>query len=213
LASGLAAALMISISPSGSFLAGFLVLLTWFFDRADGQLARRQDTSTPFGAWLDANVDEVVDVAWHVGIAIALASMTFSAWPWMALSAFLAGKYLFMYSLAAEEWQTPATIPLNSVASTDDGVVVKKPRTRKRKQTIKIAQPESEPVTIPIPQWLTTRALYHLPANADVRVHALAFAAIFGLGGVELLLFAAYYNVRWIVRYVLVARRLYGGVA
>ncbi|MBI3462247.1 MAG: CDP-alcohol phosphatidyltransferase family protein, partial [Planctomycetes bacterium] len=90
LAAGCAAALLVSMSPSGSLLAGCLVLLAWFFDRADGQLARRQGTSTPFGAWLDANVDELVDVAWHAAIAVGMASTTFSSWPWVALAGFLA---------------------------------------------------------------------------------------------------------------------------
>jgi phosphatidylglycerophosphate synthase len=190
LAAGLTAALLISVSPTGSLLAGCLVLLAWFFDRADGQLARRQQTCTAFGAWLDANVDELMDVAWHIAIAVAAASTTFSAWPWIALAAFLAGKYLFMYGLAAEEWQHG-----NEHSS--------------------IAQGEGR--ADGMPAWTRAvqryRWLYHLPANADVRVHMLALAIAAGLGGFELVLFAGYYNLRWVLRYALVAQRLCGGPA
>jgi phosphatidylglycerophosphate synthase len=189
LAAGCGAALLMSMSPGGSLLAGCLALMAWFFDRADGQLARRQRTATPFGAWLDANVDELLDVAWHAAIALALASTTFSSWPWAALAAFLAGKYLFMYSLAAEEWQADGEGPRPS------------------------GQGPGPEASNGIPDWSRYRWLYHLPANADIRLHVLAFAVAAGLGGVQLLLFAAYYNVRWIVRYALVAQRLCGGAA
>jgi hypothetical protein len=50
-----------------------------------------------------------------------------------------------------------------------------------------------------------------LPGNADVRVHLLVLALATGYLGVELALVAVYYNLRWLVRYALVARRL-GGV-
>lgn len=191
LAAGCAAALLISMSPAGSLLAGCLVLLAWFFDRADGQLARRQQTATPFGAWLDANVDELLDVAWHAAIAVAVATTTFSSWPWVALAAFLAGKYLFMYGLAAEEWQTVDEGRGSRVEGRGSDDV--------RRLAL---DPRLSSLYVP------TRRLYHLLANADVRVHALAFAVTAGLGGVELVLFAAYYNLRWIARYVLVAQRL-----
>jgi hypothetical protein len=55
------------------------------------------------------------------------------------------------------------------------------------------------------------RWLYHLPANADVRIHLAAAAAYLGYWGVELGLIAVYYQLRWLARYVLVARRLRGG--
>ena len=53
-------------------------------------------------------------------------------------------------------------------------------------------------------------ALYHLPANADVRVHLLAGAMACGLLAAELAFVAVYYNFRWLARYALVARRLGG---
>ena len=56
------------------------------------------------------------------------------------------------------------------------------------------------------------RRLYHLPGNADVRLHMTVLALLTGAIVLELAFLAAYYNVRWIVRYPLVARRL-GGAA
>lgn len=54
------------------------------------------------------------------------------------------------------------------------------------------------------------RRLYHAPGNADVRVHLLAAALLGGWLTAELALVAAYYNLRWVVRYGLVARRRAG---
>ncbi len=50
--------------------------------------------------------------------------------------------------------------------------------------------------------------LYHLPANADVRVHLAMVAAYCGAWSLELGAIAIYYQLRWLARYVLVARRL-----
>jgi phosphatidylglycerophosphate synthase len=173
------AALVIAWRPAAMPVAALFVLAYWFFDRADGQLARRQHSVSAWGAWLDANVDELVDVGLHVAIAAAVAATATASWPWCLLIAFLAGKYLFMYGLTTEEQ-----------ADEEPG-------------------PAGAGIIVPQQTGLLHR-LYHLPGNADVRVHLLAAAVATGLLTTELALVAAYYNVRWIVRYGLVARRLRG---
>jgi phosphatidylglycerophosphate synthase len=55
------------------------------------------------------------------------------------------------------------------------------------------------------------RHVYHLPGNADVRVHLLVAALLTGWLTAELACVAIYYNLRWMARYALVARR-WGGV-
>ena len=47
-------------------LAAALVL-----DTSDGHLARLQGTASEFGRWLDANLDELGDMALHAAIAWA----------------------------------------------------------------------------------------------------------------------------------------------
>jgi hypothetical protein len=54
------------------------------------------------------------------------------------------------------------------------------------------------------------RTLWHLPGNADVRLHLLIVALLGGWLTSELAVVAAYYNLRWIAGYLLVARRLGG---
>ncbi len=54
------------------------------------------------------------------------------------------------------------------------------------------------------------RTIWHLPGNADVRLHLLIVALLSGWLTVELAVVAAYYNLRWIAGYLLVARRLGG---
>jgi len=174
---GAVAAAALLWRPELAPAAAVLVLGAWFLDRADGQLARRQGTVSAWGTWLDANVDELLDVGLHVAVAAAAASQTGSSWPWSLLIAFVGGKYLFMHGLATEAHVA------GEAPGSSDGVSAA--------------------------GWL--RGAYHLPGNADVRVHLLAVALATGWLTVELAMVATYYNLRWIARYVLVARRL-GGV-
>lgn len=178
---GLAACGLLFWQPTWTPLAAVLVLAAWFCDRTDGQLARQQQTVTAFGAWLDGNVDELLDVAWHVATAAVLAGWSQATWPWLLVLAFVAGKYLFMHSLATEEHFGPKeperAETVNKKRSTLGGLL---------------------------------RTLWHLPGNADVRIHLLLAALATGYLTPELALVAVYYNLRWIVRYGLVARRLGG---
>jgi phosphatidylserine synthase len=209
LIAAVAAAGVLQWRPEAMPTAAALVLLYWFFDRADGQLARRQGTVSAWGAWLDGNVDELVDVGLHVAAAAVVASQVAATWPWLLLVAFLAGKYLLMYGLALEE---------SAERSSDQSEHMRSPKT--------LAPGGSrgflgEPRAVDQPpasaggygvlasrgpmSWL--RRAYHLPGNADVRTHMLVLALVGGWLAVELALVAVYYNLRWIVRYVLVARR------
>ena len=182
IAAAAAAAVLVG-RPGAMPVAGVLVLICWFFDRADGLLARRQQTASARGAWLDANVDELVDVGLHVAVAAVAASATSSSLPWFLLIAFLAGKYLLMYGLTVEE-------TFEHEAGQSHG---RHPET--------VEQPNAS-------GWL--RKMYHLPGNADVRIHILVAALATGWLTAELALVAFYYNLRWIVRYALVPRRLGG---
>lgn len=172
-----AAGILLVAQPRLTPLAGLLVLTAWLCDRADGLLARRQNSETAFGAWLDANIDELVDVGLHAASCYAAAWLTGSRLPYLFFAAFVAGKHLFMYSVASErEIETTNRAPA--------------------------ASPRS-----------TLGRLYHLPSNADVRTHLLAIALFTGALTIELALVAAYYNLRWIARYALVAGRLAGSAA
>lgn len=178
LVAGLAAAALIARGSDSLIYAAMLVLLAWFCDRADGQLARRQQTASRWGAWFDANVDELLDVAWHVAVAAAVAERIGPSLGFTLLAAFLGGKYLFMYGLSVEPpEQSTSAAPAKSAHTTyyKQGLL---------------------------------RSLYHAPANADVRVHLLVAALATGWLTAELTAVAAYYNLRWSARYVLVARRL-----
>ena len=144
-----------------------MVLAAWFFDRADGILARRLGTSDRAGAWLDANTDEIIDLGLQSTVAVAAARATGSHWPFIWLVVFLLSKYLLMHGMSSEH----------------DG--------NKNIQTADDLQPQN---------WL--RWLYHLPGNADVRVHLLVAALLTGWLTEQLAVVAVYYSLRWIVRYV-----------
>ncbi len=180
---GSLAAAVLVWRPELAPVSAALVLGAWFFDRADGALARRQNTVSAWGAWLDANVDELLDVGLHVAVAAAAASQTASNIPWFLLIGFVGGKYLFMHGLAMERQMTTDDLAPSEGAAT------------------------AEPA-YPLARRL--QALYHLPGNADVRVHLLAAALATGWFSVELWIVAVYYNLRWLARYALVARQLGG---
>jgi len=163
--------------PARAPWAAAPILLAWFFDRTDGLLARRQATVSPRGAWLDANLDELIDLGFQIAVASVAATRTGTAWPWGLLIAFLAGKYLFLHGLREENAQEDSSS--------------------------KSKQEES-------PRRGLTKWLYHLPGNADIRLHALVVMVLFGWLTAELAAVALYYNLRWIARYGLVVQRLEG---
>lgn len=174
----LAAAILLRL-PHAAPAAAFCVLAAWFCDRVDGLYARLTGQATAWGAWLDANVDELSDVGLQAAVAAAAAAAAASQLPWLCFAGFLAGKYLFVFSLRCDE----------TIEEKQENSLHKK--------------------TAPAPPGLWRR-LYHLPGDADVRVHLLIFALLTGYLTTELALLAAYYNLRWIARYPLAARRLGG---
>jgi phosphatidylglycerophosphate synthase len=193
-----AAAAVLVCRPNLAPAAALLVLLAWFFDRADGQLARLQGTASRLGAWFDANLDELEDLGLHAAVAATVSWQYAAAWPWALLVAFLAGKYLFMYGLAAEE-------TFSDRSPSGKGGRHLLPEWPDQPSVGARCFAQKVPATFSRLAWL-----YHLPANADVRVHLLVGAMACGWLAAELAFVAAYYNFRWLVRYVLVARRLGG---
>lgn len=176
----LLSAMSLVLLPQLPWLAGIGVLLAWFADRLDGCLARLTQSSSEWGAWFDANIDEFSDVLWHLALGYASTQLLQSQWPWVFVVGFLAGKYLFFYSM--------------------HGVT--------GEQRPSAASPSSAKVSV-------GKQVYHLPGNADVRIHLLAscllLAAWFpSVLVLEIALVAVYYNLRWILRYPLMYSRLKG---
>ncbi|MEZ6069142.1 MAG: CDP-alcohol phosphatidyltransferase family protein [Pirellulales bacterium] len=180
---------LLVIRPEAYMFAAPLVWGGWLMDRLDGAVARRQRSTSRWGAWLDANLDEAGDLALQLGVASAAAAQ----WPataatvWGLLVVFIAAKYLLVYGISTEGQFASAPHP--------DSFMDELPQPSDR--------------DAPRHAW---RALYHLPGNADVRLHLLLAALLTGWLWAELALVAAYYALRVVVRYILVARRLAGGV-
>jgi phosphatidylglycerophosphate synthase len=185
------AAVILLSQPALTSCSALLVLGWWFCDRTDGQLARRQRTATELGAWLDANLDELVDLGLHVAVAASAAAQG-SRWAWPLLIAFVVGKYLLMHGLTMDECRNPndECRMTNSWTSTFD-----------------IRHSSFGFLSSFGFRHSTFRTLYHLPGNADVRAHLLVLALLTGWFTAELALIAMYYNLRWIARYALVIGR------
>jgi len=77
-------------------LASAAMALALVLDTADGHLARLQGTTSEFGRWLDANLDELGDMALHASIAwSAFVRDGHPAWL-VAGMLYAMGKYLFL---------------------------------------------------------------------------------------------------------------------
>lgn len=175
----LAAVVWLAVGPAATWPAALFMLAAWCCDRLDGKLARWQGSATPEGAWLDANLDELVDLSAHAAVAAAAMRAGGGHLPWTLFGAFVVGKYLLMHGLAAE-----------GHAAGGEPAPPSAPR----------------PAASRWRNWL--RAAYHFPALADVRAHLLIAALASGWLVPELALLAAYYNLRWLARLTWVPRRL-----
>ena len=79
-----------------SWLASAMLAVALVLDTSDGHLARLQGTASEFGRWLDANLDELGDMALHAAIAwSAFARDGHPAWL-LAGMLYAMGKYLFL---------------------------------------------------------------------------------------------------------------------
>jgi phosphatidylglycerophosphate synthase len=127
----------------GSYAAGVgaavLFQCAAVIDCSDGEVARLTFTESPFGAWLDIALDNVVHMAIFGGIAVgaAKASGTVDTWIPLALGAGAILGNALSFSLVnraqkirtASEWKTPlhaawSDFMLKNVASRDFSVVV-----------------------------------------------------------------------------------------
>jgi phosphatidylglycerophosphate synthase len=183
-------------------MAAPLVLLAWMCDRLDGKLARRQQSTTPAGAWLDAQVDELGDILWHLASAAAVVQAEGTSWPWIAAAGLVAGKFLLLQGIGQgrqvkERSFRYAQGELRSAAGRGRSHKGAAPVDELMAPSATAAAGTFRARAVP---WM--RRLYHLPGNADVRCHLLLLAVALDGLAVELLLVGAYYNVRWLVRLV-----------
>jgi phosphatidylglycerophosphate synthase len=128
----------------GTYAAGvgaaLLFQLAAIIDCSDGEVARLTFTESPFGAWLDLALDNVVHMAIFSGIAVGAFQRTAAgedAWIPLALGAAAISGNACSFLLvnkaqsikAASEWKTPlhaawSDFMLKNVASRDFSVVV-----------------------------------------------------------------------------------------
>jgi len=87
-------------------LAALLVLFGGFFDLVDGVIARHQGTSSRFGAFLDATLDRLSDMALLLGISVHAAALADPGGVALA-GATLCAAVLVSYSKARAELVVP----------------------------------------------------------------------------------------------------------
>jgi 1L-myo-inositol 1-phosphate cytidylyltransferase / CDP-L-myo-inositol myo-inositolphosphotransferase len=135
-----AAAAFATGSYSGGVIAALLFQFAAVIDCSDGEVARLTFTESPFGAWLDIALDNVVHMAIFGGIALgayARAGQGGDAWIALALGAAAVFGNALSFLLVnkaqkirtASEWKTPlhaawSDFMLKNVASRDFSVVV-----------------------------------------------------------------------------------------
>jgi 1L-myo-inositol 1-phosphate cytidylyltransferase / CDP-L-myo-inositol myo-inositolphosphotransferase len=138
---GLVSAVMFGIGTySAGIAAALLFQLAAVVDCCDGEVARLTFTESPFGAWLDIAMDNIVHMAIFAGIAAGLYSAQVGqahAWIMLALgaAAVLGNGVSFLLVERAQKiktagaWRTPASAAwadfmLKNVASRDFSVIV-----------------------------------------------------------------------------------------
>ena len=126
---------------SAGIIAALLFQLAAIIDCCDGEVARLTFTESPFGAWLDIAMDNVVHMAIFAGIAVGsylrLTGSDGAAWGPLALgTAAVLGNGLSFWLVtraqkikAASGWRTPvqaawSDFMLKNVASRDFSVIV-----------------------------------------------------------------------------------------
>lgn len=91
----------------GNFRAGaIIVFIAGFLDMLDGQVARRQNRVTPFGAFYDSTLDRYADMALYMGLLVyySVSGRT----PYVVLAAVAtAGSVMVSYSRARAESLIP----------------------------------------------------------------------------------------------------------
>lgn len=102
----LAASAFVAFGPSaatGQVMPALAIALCLILDTADGRLARLQGSASAFGRWLDANLDELGDMALHA--AIAWSAYARSGWVgWLLIGmGYAAAKYLFVFGSTTGE--------------------------------------------------------------------------------------------------------------
>ena len=125
---------------SAGIAAALLFQLAAVIDCCDGEVARLTFTESPFGAWLDIAMDNVVHMAIFGGIAVGAfiqAAWSESAWVPLALGAAAVSGNALSFMLVnkaqkikrASKWKTPvhaawSDFMLKNVASRDFSVIV-----------------------------------------------------------------------------------------
>ncbi len=167
----LSAAALIAMASASSVagpIAAALMALALVLDTADGHLARLQGTASPFGRWLDANLDELADMALHAAVAWSLfAPSRNPAWLLLGM-AYGMGKYLFLVGqhtwIGSESAPAPAPAPSSGVPS--------------------------------LAELSLSRRISHWIGHADLRWHAWIVLAVLGCLKWELILFSLYFPLR-----------------
>ncbi len=138
---GLAAAICFGVGTySAGIIAALLFQLAAIIDCCDGEVARLTFTESPFGAWLDIAMDNVVHMAIFAGIAAgSYLSMAGSDGAWIPLAlgaAAVLGNGLSLWLVTRAQkiksssgWKTPvqaawSDFMLKNVASRDFSVIV-----------------------------------------------------------------------------------------
>ena len=104
--------LLVNFGAAASFAVGnfrtgaIIIFIAGFLDMLDGQVARRQDRVTPFGAFYDSTLDRYADMALYMGLLVyySVSGRT----PYVVLAAVAtAGSVMVSYSRARAESLIP----------------------------------------------------------------------------------------------------------
>ena len=115
-----AAAAFATADPAWVAFGAGIMVLSILLDRADGELARLQQSSTPWGHTFDIITDAVVNAAVMVGIGFAARNGLLGSWaPLAGAVAGAAVAYVLVMMVRFEQLQGTGSVKFDSTAGFD----------------------------------------------------------------------------------------------
>jgi phosphatidylglycerophosphate synthase len=179
----LSAAMLTSSDKYIIATGGIFTLLFWILDITDGQVARLNNMCSDFGAWFDANVDQIVENLLYLSISIAGYLHTRNVIYLIAGIVIFFGKYMYFHVwLSRQNYLTKSNEHFAQVMAEN---------IKNNKKNLFVA-------------------VFLFWCNFDVRIHLLSFCALINRPEYALIFYAVYFNLRWAsaISYIIYKRKI-----
>jgi phosphatidylglycerophosphate synthase len=175
LVTGIISAALITFGQKYTIAAGgIVILLFWMLDMTDGQVGRLKNMCSDFGAWFDANTDQIVENLLYISISVGGYLHTNNT-IYLLIGIFIfSGKFMYFQILLSRQ----------SLLAKSNG---------------KYGPALVESVKRDKHNLFISTFLFW--CNYDVRIHFLSLCALINRLEYALIFYAVYFNFRWMMAY------------